>query len=271
MPMGVPFRSRLTPSFSHVSLAAGPIYAAAGVASLATTCTANSITQNATTFRVLFKNSDKGVTLAFYLARLLGKHRADVIVSDDGYGHTLQDGFQRVAGRLGIDAQYFAFKTPDEAAQIANYQTDPTHLFHGKQNKRGNSSTTDGMEADGSNSKLFPDLFDEPPIRARRDDLVGRRLDHAELAQTQRVETDRVLEVVVAPVRIGDLPKPLPRIVVARRKASIDQIINTSGEVQLEDSHARSASHPPDVKRLANELNRDRRLGGFFLPMNRGR
>src|SRR6516164_6349492 len=42
---------------------------------------------------------------------------------------------------------------------------------------------------DGSNPQLFPDLLEEPPVRPRRDDLVGRRLDHAELPQTQRPET----------------------------------------------------------------------------------
>lgn len=118
----------LGPAFSHISLQAGPIYAAGGIVSLATTATADSITQNPTTFRVLFKNSDQGVTLAFYLARVLGRKQADVIVSDDGYGHTLRDGFQRVATTLGIDAKYFTFKTPDEAAQIArDIAADTSH------------------------------------------------------------------------------------------------------------------------------------------------
>ncbi len=123
----------LGPAFSKNSLAAGPVYASGGLVSLATTCTADSITQNATTFRVMFKNSDQGVTLAYYLARVLGKHRAAVIVIDDGYGHTLQDGFQRVAAGLGIDAQYYIFKTPEEgqaiAMRIAADSTKPPVLF----------------------------------------------------------------------------------------------------------------------------------------------
>jgi ABC-type branched-subunit amino acid transport system substrate-binding protein len=118
----------LGPAFSHISLQAGPIYAAGGIVSLATTCTADSITDNATTFRVLFKNSDQGVTLAFYLSRVLGQKRADVIVSDDGYGHTLQDGFQRAAAGLGIEAQYFSFKNRDEAEDVARrVAADPLH------------------------------------------------------------------------------------------------------------------------------------------------
>jgi hypothetical protein len=30
------------------------------------------------------------------------------------------------------------------------------------------------VNRDASNPQLFPDLLDEPPIRPRRDDLVGR-------------------------------------------------------------------------------------------------
>src|ERR1700722_5905353 len=56
-----------------------------------------------------------------------------------------------------------------------------------------------------SNPQFFSNLLLEPPIRPRRDDLVRRRLDHAELALTQRPETDRVLGVVVAPGAIGDV------------------------------------------------------------------
>jgi len=56
-----------------------------------------------------------------------------------------------------------------------------------------------------SNPQLFPDLLQEPPVRSRRDDLVGRRLDHAELAQTQRPETDGVLGVVFTPGAMEDV------------------------------------------------------------------
>jgi branched-chain amino acid transport system substrate-binding protein len=110
----------LGPAFSTNSLAAGPVYAAGGIVSLATTCTSDLITESATTFRVLFKNSDQGETLALYLSRVLHQQRADVILVDNGYGRTLRDGFQRAAGVLGINAQYFAFKTPAEQEDIAH-------------------------------------------------------------------------------------------------------------------------------------------------------
>lgn len=109
----------LGPAFSKNSLTQGPVYAAGGIVSLATTCTSDLITQNPTTFRVLFKNSDQGETLALYLSRVLHQQRADVILVDDGYGRTLRDGFQRAAANLGIQAEYFAFTTPEEQNAIA--------------------------------------------------------------------------------------------------------------------------------------------------------
>jgi branched-chain amino acid transport system substrate-binding protein len=109
----------LGPSYSTSSLAAGPIYAQAGLASLCPTATSDYITQNATTFRMIFKNSEQGEALAFYLARVLGVHRAAVVVVDNGYGRSLQDGFMRAAQTLGIEAQYHLFTTAAESEQIA--------------------------------------------------------------------------------------------------------------------------------------------------------
>ena len=118
----------LGPVFSTASLAAGPVYAEAGLASLPPTATSDLITQNATTFRVIFKNSDQGETLATYLFRVLGQRRAAVFVVDSGYGHTLQEGFERTAGQLGIDAQYYRFATDEQAEPfVQQIAADPSH------------------------------------------------------------------------------------------------------------------------------------------------
>ncbi len=109
----------LGPALSTASVAAGPIYAQAGLASLPPTATSDVITQNPTTFRVLFANSEEGQTLATYLIRALGSRRARVLVVDSTYGQTLQQGFRQTATRLGIDAQYDTFKNADEAQQLA--------------------------------------------------------------------------------------------------------------------------------------------------------
>lgn len=108
----------LGPSYSTAALAQGPLYAKAGIASLCPTATSDAITENATTFRMIFKNSQQGTALATYLFRVLGLHRADVIVVDNKYGQTLRVGFEEVAKRLGIEAQWFPYKTPDEAEAI---------------------------------------------------------------------------------------------------------------------------------------------------------
>jgi branched-chain amino acid transport system substrate-binding protein len=116
------------PTFSTASLAAGPIYANGKMASLPLTATSDLITRNPTTFRVIFKNTEQGETLALYLARVMGQKRAKVIVVDNAYGHTLQDGFSAAAGSLGITAQYFVFNTPEEAEEAARkVAADPDH------------------------------------------------------------------------------------------------------------------------------------------------
>jgi ABC-type branched-subunit amino acid transport system substrate-binding protein len=86
---------------------------------LTTTAPGDAVTQNATTFRVVLKNSEQGQMIAIYLTRVIGARRADVMVIDNAYGHSLQAGFERAASRLGIDAQFFVYKTSDEAEQIA--------------------------------------------------------------------------------------------------------------------------------------------------------
>ncbi len=106
----------LGPSYSSQTLAAGPIYADAGMVVLPPTATSDAITQNATTFRIVFKNSDQGRTLATYLSRVLKVHAADVVVEDTSYGQTLRAGFEQAAARLGLAATYFPFD-PDDVEQ----------------------------------------------------------------------------------------------------------------------------------------------------------
>src|SRR5215471_14848206 len=55
-----------------------------------------------------------------------------------------------------------------------------------------------------SSLQLPLELVEEAPVGSLRDDLAGRRFDHASLMQTQCVEADRVLGVVIAPARVLD-------------------------------------------------------------------
>jgi ABC-type branched-subunit amino acid transport system substrate-binding protein len=112
--------------FSFLSLVEGPMLAQGGIASLAT-ATSDLITQNPTTFRVLFKNSDQGELLANYINRVLGLRRVAAISIDDGYGRTLKSGFEAGATRLGLDATYYVFKTEVEAQKaVEDIAADPT-------------------------------------------------------------------------------------------------------------------------------------------------
>jgi ABC-type branched-subunit amino acid transport system substrate-binding protein len=108
------------PTFSTGSLAAGPIYADGGLASVPASATATAITDNKTTFRMLFANSAQGEALALYLTRVLRERRAVVMVVDNAYGRSLQAGFQSVADRSGIDARYYPFRTESDADEIVS-------------------------------------------------------------------------------------------------------------------------------------------------------
>src|SRR3954468_10041325 len=110
----------LGPSNSVTSLAAGPEFARAGLASIATTATSDLITDNPTTFRMLLKNSDQGELLATYLVHVLGQRRAAVMVIDDGFGRPVETGFRRNAAQLGIDATYHVFKNGDNIEEKIN-------------------------------------------------------------------------------------------------------------------------------------------------------
>src|SRR5262252_4712883 len=66
-------------------------------------------------------------------------------------------------------------------------------------------SVTSNGRARMLNLQLALDLVEETPVRSLGDDLVGGRLDHARFAQTQRIEPDRVLGIVVPPLRVWDL------------------------------------------------------------------
>ena len=100
----------LGPGNTVTSLAAGPVFAEGGIASLTTTASSDLVTDNATTFRTLLKNSEEGALIANYLNRVLGHRRAAVLVMEGGYGRTLEKGFREMAGQLGIDASYYVFK-----------------------------------------------------------------------------------------------------------------------------------------------------------------
>src|SRR5512145_1702252 len=51
--------------------------------------------------------------------------------------------------------------------------------------------------------QLLFELVQKAPVGALGDDLLRRRLDHADLVEPERVEADGVLGIIVAPAVIG--------------------------------------------------------------------
>jgi ABC-type branched-subunit amino acid transport system substrate-binding protein len=102
------------PMLSTASLAAGPIFAEAGLVSIVSAVESDLVTRNATTFHANFKNSEIGDWLADYAHYALGRTHAAVIYVDNGYGRTIAEGFKRGAAQRGIEATFYPFTTPGE-------------------------------------------------------------------------------------------------------------------------------------------------------------
>ncbi len=107
------------PATTPMSLAAGPVYAKAAIASIGTTATGDGVTANSTTFRASFSTSDGGAAIAAYLHHALNGNRAAVLFKDDGFGQPFAAGFRRVAQRLNLTTTYYPFRTAAQAQAIA--------------------------------------------------------------------------------------------------------------------------------------------------------
>src|SRR6516165_5424705 len=107
------------PNLTVASLAAGPIYAQAGIVSLVPTAHGDAITNNATTFRTVFSTGEIGNGLANYFHYVVGGTRAAVLYRDNGYGAPFADGFKSVAERHGITTVYYPFTTAAERDEVA--------------------------------------------------------------------------------------------------------------------------------------------------------
>lgn len=107
------------PGLTTSSLAAGPVYASAGLASIVPHAHGDAVTANATTFRIVFSSSDMGEALGNYLALVLGAKRAVVMFRENGYGGPIAAGVRRAAERLGIEAGYRGFTTTAGAEAAA--------------------------------------------------------------------------------------------------------------------------------------------------------
>src|SRR5271167_291206 len=79
-----------------------------------------------------------------------------------------------------------------------------------------------------SRLQLALELVEKAPIRAVGDDLLRAGVNHADLAQPQRVESHRVLGVVLPPLVVGDLAQRLFGIVIAIGDTAGDKLPRNS-------------------------------------------
>src|SRR5215831_5691057 len=66
-------------------------------------------------------------------------------------------------------------------------------------------------------------LVEEAPVGVFGQDLLRTRFNHPCLAQTQRIEPDRIRGIIFAPLVVRILLQRLKRIYVARCEAALDQ------------------------------------------------
>jgi len=87
---------------STTSLAAAPIYKAAGIPAITPTATADAVTAgDPWYFRTVFDNTQQSEGIAIYAHSILKNNTAIIVSTDDPYGVSLREGFNRSFSKLG--------------------------------------------------------------------------------------------------------------------------------------------------------------------------
>jgi ABC-type branched-subunit amino acid transport system substrate-binding protein len=79
-------------STSTASVAASPIYEAAGITAITSTSTADNVTASPWYFRSVFNNSTQGFLIAAYIQFVLGQEHVTIVAGDDDFGQSLANG-----------------------------------------------------------------------------------------------------------------------------------------------------------------------------------
>ncbi|MEZ4561223.1 MAG: ABC transporter substrate-binding protein [Thermomicrobiales bacterium] len=79
-------------STSTTSVAASPVYAAAGIPAITSTGTADNVTASPWYFRSVFDNSTQGFLIAAYIQFVLKQEHATLVAGDDDFGQSLANG-----------------------------------------------------------------------------------------------------------------------------------------------------------------------------------
>jgi branched-chain amino acid transport system substrate-binding protein len=275
------------PLYSTSSLAAGPVFAKAGLASIVPEASSDLVTQSETTFRTTYKNSDVGDSLAVYLRHALGARHAAVMFVDNGYGHTIADGFKRGAERLGLPTTYHGFNDAAEldtavraiaadpvkpAVVLAMFDEDAAAVL--KVLRRGGfhapAVSTSGVSDEASVARFAnePEVRDDPGFFTRNFYSVEAvMLDSANARTLSFMENvDRRL-----PADRPDVPSSLVQAYDATRLA-IAAVRQAAGTAPNGDVAARRAA----VLKYLHSLDRPARglpglLGPIWFGPDRGR
>lgn len=103
---------------SSTSVAAAPIYEAAGIPMISPTATADELTADCTTcYRTVFDNSTQGKMIASYILGVMDLNEVVLISEESSYGDTLANGFSSVYEQAGgnIVEQYALPADPSQA------------------------------------------------------------------------------------------------------------------------------------------------------------
>ncbi|CAN5552856.1 ABC transporter substrate-binding protein [soil metagenome] len=105
---------------STASIAAAPIYQAAGIVAITPSSTVDSLTAgNPWYFRTIFGNSEQGRMISYYIGEVLESDRASIIYANSDYGQTLYSGFSTAFVDEGSIEHAIMIDGSGEAAQAA--------------------------------------------------------------------------------------------------------------------------------------------------------
>ena len=116
------------PVITAPAMAAGPVYAKAGLVSIVASAHGDDVTGAPTSFQPVYNAGDNSAFLANYLFHVLHGRSAAVLYHDDDLGHPMAEGFRRASERLGLRASFHRFTTEAERlAAIAAIAAQPDH------------------------------------------------------------------------------------------------------------------------------------------------
>jgi ABC-type branched-subunit amino acid transport system substrate-binding protein len=117
---------------SSASIAAGPIYATAGMPAITSTSTADRVTEgNPWYFRTIFDNHTEGFLMAAYVRHVLGIDHISVVSGSDDYGRSLAAGVVAAFGSGGTITKQYTIEAQGEAldasvqAAVAGLRAEP--------------------------------------------------------------------------------------------------------------------------------------------------